>query len=358
MMVNRGFTIYLGHPMTDMPAYMRIRNYVVDLVLCHADPNVRIMSERELCDKFSVTRPTARKAIKELIDDGWLTPRPGFGTFINPAKAWNNLHRLLKLRKIIVLFNDGKLVEYDSFYMNILARICDTLKGLSVRMKLANLSGKPSEFLRELSAYNPDGILWMTPPDSYRDAIGKLRSRFPVHIIGCVPDGSPDSTTIDYHMGGRLAAAWLLDQGRRRITFIGYRRHQPTMRMFYDGWLSEFKERGVSFDESLRIDNEEEIIEVLAPLLKSGRIDGVFCYGYVFAFLDKALIRSGISTKSLSILIDEYQLPNLSVTTSPDAALILHPPELLEFAAKRLFQSLDENGSSAELVLKPRIKER
>jgi len=342
--------------MSDMPAYMRIRHYVVDLVLSHADPETRIMSERELCKAFSVTRPTARKAIKELVDDGWIVARPGFGSFVNPAYSRNNLHRLLKLRKILVIINDGKLVEYDSFYMNILARVCDSLRALEARLKMPNLTGNPAKAAEELAAYNPDGILWVTPSDSYMEAIEEIRKRVPVHILYRAGGGGKDATTIDYRAAGGLAAAWLLDHGRRRLAFIGHKKGSPTMRLILDGWLQEFKRRGLGFEPSLRIDFDEDISEKAEGLLRSASVDGVFCYGYVYAFFDRALSSSKASRKSLKILIDKYRYPENAIASKPDAELLLHPDELIDIAARRLHESIANGGVQArELILTPRI---
>lgn len=45
-------------------------------------PGTRIPTEKELCDTYQVSRVTARQAMKNLVDGGFLSRRPGRGTFV------------------------------------------------------------------------------------------------------------------------------------------------------------------------------------------------------------------------------------------------------------------------------------
>jgi GntR family histidine utilization transcriptional repressor len=47
----------------------------------------RVPSENELAKRFSVSRMTARRALKELDDEGLLTRAPGLGSFVAKPKA-------------------------------------------------------------------------------------------------------------------------------------------------------------------------------------------------------------------------------------------------------------------------------
>ncbi len=54
----------------------------------------RLPSERELCERFGVSRMTARQALKELERDGLVFSRVGKGTFINEPKIDQQLRNL------------------------------------------------------------------------------------------------------------------------------------------------------------------------------------------------------------------------------------------------------------------------
>lgn len=64
-----------------------IKQYAYNELLSHPDDSVRIKSERELCTLYGISRPTVRKALAELEQEGVLIIRHGSGAFTNPAAA-------------------------------------------------------------------------------------------------------------------------------------------------------------------------------------------------------------------------------------------------------------------------------
>jgi GntR family transcriptional regulator len=69
-----------------LPLYLQLARYLRGLIvggkLGHRDA---LPSERELADRFSVSRVTVRKALRELSDEGLLEQIHGAGTFVNHA---------------------------------------------------------------------------------------------------------------------------------------------------------------------------------------------------------------------------------------------------------------------------------
>src|ERR1700754_1769973 len=69
-----------------LPLYLQLARYLRGLIvggkLGHRDA---LPSERELADRFSVSRVTVRKALRERSDGGLLEKLHGAGTFVNRA---------------------------------------------------------------------------------------------------------------------------------------------------------------------------------------------------------------------------------------------------------------------------------
>ncbi|MDQ2588048.1 MULTISPECIES: GntR family transcriptional regulator [Saccharothrix] len=68
----------------------RVRDYLLELIETHP-PGAPIPAERVLCARLSVSRPTLRSAVDELVNTGLLVRQHGRGTFVAPAKITQEL---------------------------------------------------------------------------------------------------------------------------------------------------------------------------------------------------------------------------------------------------------------------------
>ncbi|MBY8852715.1 GntR family transcriptional regulator, partial [Saccharothrix sp. MB29] len=59
----------------------RVRDYLLELIETHP-PGAPIPAERVLCARLSVSRPTLRSAVDELVNTGLLVRQHGRGTFV------------------------------------------------------------------------------------------------------------------------------------------------------------------------------------------------------------------------------------------------------------------------------------
>ena len=74
------------------PLYQQVMDDIKDDIehgVYHA--NDRIPSEAELSEMYEVSRITIRRAVEELVGEGYLTKRQGKGTFVNPPKLASKL---------------------------------------------------------------------------------------------------------------------------------------------------------------------------------------------------------------------------------------------------------------------------
>jgi GntR family transcriptional regulator len=63
----------------------RVRDYLLEMIETHP-PGAPLPAERILCQRLSVSRPTLRSAVDELVNNGMLVRQHGRGTFVAPAK--------------------------------------------------------------------------------------------------------------------------------------------------------------------------------------------------------------------------------------------------------------------------------
>lgn len=338
--------------MANIPEYMRVRQYVVDLVMSHPNVDERIMSERELCRQLNVARITARRALKGLIDDGWLYVKPGKGMFIYSGRSRNNAAAITKFYKVMVIWGDGKNVHLDGFFMNIMEHLCAGFKRLPVFLQTVNLIGDNGQAVDELSMYRPDGIIWIRPTSTMTTTIAAMREKIPICTVGNIPQDDEFTVSMDYRAAGRLAADWFIKQNYCRTAFIGQSSHSEITSEVLNGWLEEFSDRKIPFSRDHIIGEDEDISARIEKLLDDG-LDGIFSFGSDFLAADQAIARYG---KNFPVLIDENYYGDYGAKTRPAAKLILFPEEIATTAATAMFSRVsDPDYLTSEIVFKPEI---
>ena len=75
---------------TRRPRYEEIAAYLRQLAM-ETEPDGRMPSDAELCERFGVSRMTARQAVQQVVNEGLLYRKRGHGTFREPRK----IHRAL-----------------------------------------------------------------------------------------------------------------------------------------------------------------------------------------------------------------------------------------------------------------------
>jgi len=72
---------FFKDPNSQVPLYIQLKEVMME-ELNQLSPLSPIPSERELCEKYEVSRPTVRRALEELQQEGQLVRLPGKGTFV------------------------------------------------------------------------------------------------------------------------------------------------------------------------------------------------------------------------------------------------------------------------------------
>lgn len=75
-----------------LPRYLQIQQHLLEKIH-NGDwaPGYQIPPEERLAEEFGVSRMTANKAIRDLVQQGYLSRHPGVGTFVTDSKAESSL---------------------------------------------------------------------------------------------------------------------------------------------------------------------------------------------------------------------------------------------------------------------------
>lgn len=82
------------NPFSELPLYQQLKERL-KIDISRRDINTKIPSEVELVSKYNVSRITVRKAVQDLVEEGFLIKVQGRGTFTRKPKLGRNLREIL-----------------------------------------------------------------------------------------------------------------------------------------------------------------------------------------------------------------------------------------------------------------------
>lgn len=299
-----------------VPAYMRIRQYVIDLVFNSASNEKKILSERELCELFEVTRPTVRKALKDLVEDKYLIIRPGLGTYTNPVKAMNGLFSN-ETFSIGIVVGDGKHVLYDCYYGDIIAGVLSYVNKHAGFFRFLNISEKGSKAVDEIMLMNISGLIWINPPVEMCDVCEKLESRgVAVVIIGRSFNDTIDNVSINYFHEGYTVAQYFLSKGLSNIVCGAFNMKLKADELRYSGFKEAFVAAGKKFNDKLILKVENDIVSDIHKMIEFGvEFSGIYANGIHMAKIIRALKKEKMTPgKDVLVVGNEHALRRVTET--------------------------------------------
>lgn len=208
--------------MKNIPLYQQIYNYYHERIKTGVlKMNDQIPTEKELMEKFFVSRITAKNAINKLQEDGYVTRIPGKGTFVNAEFHIQN--GVLPKKKLIGLV----LCDIDyTFGISLLTSIEAELskKGYHMIFKRTYESKEIElQALKDLITLGVEGIIIQkVHGEIYRDEMLRIYlSGFPIVFIDrhmektSVPIVTSNNRSASKNMTERL-----LNAGYKNIAFI------------------------------------------------------------------------------------------------------------------------------------------
>ncbi|QUI22874.1 GntR family transcriptional regulator [Vallitalea pronyensis] len=81
---------------SSVPLYRQLIETIKEDITANVlKPGDQILTEIELSDKYEVSRITVRKAISELVEEGYLVKQQGVGTFVAEVKLVRNMNKFM-----------------------------------------------------------------------------------------------------------------------------------------------------------------------------------------------------------------------------------------------------------------------
>ena len=248
-----------------------IKQYAYNELLSHPDDSVRIKSERELCTLYGISRPTVRKALAELEQEGVLIIRHGSGAFTNPAAAKYRQNPNWR-RTVGILFGFGNSLVFDSYSWEVVHGAQQILEqnGMVV-LPLLQLAGTDDKATEEILRLQLDAVLWLHPDAGRLEVIQRLEAEgLPVVCVGRDPGNFPGTVMYNYRECGRNLARHFLKHGQRNPLLAADGR-QTVYQELVRGFEEEMEKAGNVFESRqllLNLDSLEEDIRRLDKAIR------------------------------------------------------------------------------------------
>jgi hypothetical protein len=253
----------------------KIRQQVLNLIYKSGSTPQRLGSSREIAKEFGVAHTTVVRALKGLIDDGFVTVKPRVGAFTNPCAQGPRAG----LRIFGLLFGDGKVAFLNRVNWQFGNAMADSLLEYDCDFNIQQvfLSGPLDQADKELRKIRLDGVIWILPTEKALPAIVRLKAAgMPVAVADILH--RPEGVTcfaLDYERDSFEAARLMLREGRRRIMAAVPGDSPSVAAAVVEGVARAHREAGLDYDRSLvfrRVVGEEDSLKHVLPV---ARPDGI-----------------------------------------------------------------------------------
>jgi len=248
--------------------HSQLRTIILDQIKSgELQPGQKIPSERELSDKYGVSRTTAKTAVLELLNDGLVVRATGKGTFVSDSVDAARLRRPVTGNVAFVLNKaKGSRVPFiqDAVYSHLSRGLAKELSRGEYHLMYIQVD---DEDVAELASFRRllakvDGVV-----------IGEARSRtlvdaalaaqVPVVLASPTVEHCPvDVVEVDNAQLGFEATRYLIENGHRRIAIVRGPDRVLSARLRFDGYRRALDSAGIEFDEKLSGGGEGWSIEV------------------------------------------------------------------------------------------------
>lgn len=285
--------------------YISIRKYVIDQVVRTGSTPKRLASMRALATRFGVGSSTVQRALKDLVDDGYLTVKKGVGMFTNPEFSW----RGRKQKIIEVLIADGRQIYFEKYLASLLSAV---IPGLTNEGRMIHFIDFFNFNKRTFSG--PDAasqaLIWLYPDlCEHQSAIDFINSvRIPVIFAGGFST-KHHCARYNWEEEGYTAARALLKEGRKKIMLLTDAHHES---LHLAGMQRAFREMGETYDESLVLHSNPNLVAECERMMKRQGIPDAFYEGATgFGSLEAVFQDWGVDFQEQCRLVSQDDLHHL-----------------------------------------------
>lgn len=323
----------------------------------------KLISENQLCDKFSVSRQTARQAVLILEQENLVTRKRGSGTYINKTD-FTKKHQS---------FNIGIMTTYldDHVFPYIISGAEKVISKAGYNMTLRLTRNKVhNERIQLLSLLETDidGLIVegtkTALPNLNLDVYDEFKKRgIPVIFINAYYQLIPVNYIVnDDVLGARLATKHLIEKGHTEI--FGFFKHDDQQgNNRYKGFIDELYANSLNIEDRnilwYSTESQEEVfsdayLPILAERIK--KCTAAICYNDQIAMRLLQLFNNSDVNIPNDLSIVSFDNTNVAEITSVPLTSVTHPSkEIGKFAAESILKMIEDPQLEITKVFTPQL---
>ena len=301
-----------------------------------------IPPERELAESLNISRYTVRRALQELVDEGYLYRVQGSGTFVKERNS--NVGKRSDSIGIVMPFCDAETE------MMLLSGMQKALRETEYSMTLFtsdNDSTKETDGVRRLKEEGVAGLIIMPAGDQHggRAALHLKSEGFPFVLVDRRVSGcTTDCVMSDNIQGGYSATRHLAELGHKKIAFLRHENDRTSsIRDRFTGYEEAMRDHGLQNSLMFSYDYRDGLAKLGEFLAKKHYTAVVTGNGVVARDVVRQCREQNI------IIPDE-----LSVVSFDDLSIV----KMLDIALTTVTQHSEAIGARAVHLLVDQIKNR
>lgn len=336
--------------------YEMVKKNILSLIESEAlMPNDKIPGENEIARRFNVSVITARKALSDLVNDGFIYRIKGKGSFVALA---NDPAKKQRLRMIVFLLPASE--SGDSSFTKMIkgAQSCCAAHGYPILIEVSNDEIEAEKELIEKAVHDKMSalIIYSIDPEKNISSFSRLKEEgIPFVLIDRYTEQVPYNVVSSHNTDGAFQATeHLIQLGHRKIAFAAYDYSIITEQMRHKGYRLALQAYGIKEDSSLFSNHSVQNATDLYRKIKNGELTSIVCANdYCALKLMDCFLRWGMSIpEDVSIVgydgikSTEYVLPTLTT-------VIQNFYEIGEAAGAAVVEALENTRRGVKQVFLP-----
>ncbi len=239
-------------------------------------PGEYIPSERELVERYGLSRTTVRRAISRLVGEGWLYSVPGTGTFVSEVISKEKEQLKPKSKDIACILKVAHSPLDSPYYSKIFRSMQEEVARRDYHLSFYSFIEESNlDLIKIIRERNLDGVIFIGGMKE-KIILNVCKNKIPLVVVDNYLK-KKDITTIvpDNKKGAFEATKYLIRLGHKKIYFLGASLDDIAVAERFNGYKDALEQAHIFYKKEFFIKSHFQVSDgyrSMRSVLKTGKI--------------------------------------------------------------------------------------